>query len=92
MSGWMVYALLFGAGLGVGLLYFGGLWLTVVRVTEGNRPVAWLGLSFLTRIGVALALLYWLAAGEPLRLLILIAGFFAMRLGMTYYRRPWAPT
>jgi F1F0 ATPase subunit 2 len=44
---WMVAA---GAGAGLGLAYFGGLWLTVRRVVSRRCGAAWIPLSSATRL------------------------------------------
>ncbi|MFC1823505.1 ATP synthase subunit I [Thermodesulfobacteriota bacterium] len=67
-------------GLLIGLLYFGGLWWTLVRLPERVRPRLWLTGSYVLRLGFAL-LGFWLIMRESLTALFLsLAGFFIMRL------------
>jgi F1F0 ATPase subunit 2 len=48
----------FGAGVGLGLIYFGALWLTVVRIGRVRRPWRlWLA-SFALRLALVLAAFY----------------------------------
>lgn len=47
MSGWIVIVLSLAAGLGLGLVYFGGLWLTVRGVATTRRPVLLFAASFI---------------------------------------------
>jgi F1F0 ATPase subunit 2 len=54
----MLVALPIGAGLG--LIFFGGLWLTVVRIPSNRRPHLLLAGSFLLRLAVVLAGFYLL--------------------------------
>ena len=49
-----------GAGLLIGGLYFGGLWLTVNRVAEAQNPQFLIGASFLGRAALVVAAFYLL--------------------------------
>jgi len=56
----MNWAVAFGAGAGLGLAYFGGLWLTVVGVLRRPSRLVWVPVSGVVRLvllGVALAAL-----------------------------------
>ena len=75
-----VYLFNFAAGVGLGIFYFGGLWLTVRQLATTEQPLLWLGLSFLGRLGLTLAGFYLVADGHWQRLLLTIAGFFLARL------------
>ena len=67
-------------GLLIGLLYFGGLWWTIVRLPGKVRPKLWLTASYALRLGLAL-LGFWLIMRESLYALFLsLAGFLIMRL------------
>lgn len=48
-------AISLGAGVLLGLAYFGGLWWTLGRLPERRRPHAWVALSFALRALVVLA-------------------------------------
>ncbi|MDY6941694.1 MAG: ATP synthase subunit I [Pseudomonadota bacterium] len=73
----------FLGGMGLGLLYFGGLWWTVRRLPTRAHPVAWLFGSFLLRTVAVLAGLYVLSAGEVLPLTVSLAGMVLLRLLLT---------
>jgi F1F0 ATPase subunit 2 len=87
-----VYLLPLIAGLGLGLFFFGGLWLTVRRIPEARRPVMLIIVSFLGRTGVSLAGFYLVAAGHWERLLVAIAGFFVARMLLVRYGGVVEPT
>jgi F1F0 ATPase subunit 2 len=75
------------AGAGVGLFYFGGLWWTVCRLAESDHPALLTFASFLTRIGITVAVLYlvsgaqWLRVSAALCGLLLVRRFMVRRLG-----------
>lgn len=67
------------SGLGLGVLFFGGLWLTV-RKTLGAKYVAlWLIASSILRTLVVLIGFYIVAQGRLPQLLSCFAGFIAAR-------------
>jgi len=74
---YLILSLLFG-GL-MGLLFFGGLWWTVQRLVESNRPYLLSVASFMVRTAVVMAAFYLLlAAGWP-HLLAALIGFWVAR-------------
>lgn len=68
------------AGLALGLLHFGGLWLTLRRLATGPRPLAAVVAGFLLRSALTLALLYPALAGGWGSIAAALAGFAAARL------------
>lgn len=81
----------FGFGSGLGLLYFGGLWWTVRRVSKTNSPKLLLVGSFLVRTFLVLTGFYGLIQGigtqwEALALSLL--GFLAVRFVLIHR---WGP-
>ena len=83
-------------GLLIGLLYFGGLWWTLLQLPDRVRPKLWLAGSYALRLAFAL-LGFWLIMRESLTALFLsLAGFFiaayltfvkyAFGLGLFSYR------
>lgn len=75
-----VLFLSFLAGIGIGLFYFGGLWLTLQRVPETAQPGGLIMLSYLVRTAVTLLLLFLVMGGHWPRLLAAVAGFLLARL------------
>jgi F1F0 ATPase subunit 2 len=71
-------ASLLGGGL-IGLVYFGGLWLTIRYMTE-KQGSNWLLLaSFVGRAVIAVAAFVWLVNGRLPELIAALIGFFLMR-------------
>ena len=76
------------AGLGIGIFYFGGLWLTVRQLTRTRRPAILTLGSFLVRSGVSLLGFYLVMGGRWERLLASLLGFLVAR---TILVRWWQP-
>lgn len=79
--GYLIVA--FVAGILLGILYFGALWMTVRRVTRLRRPILTLGVSFLIRAGIIIAALFILMRGEWYNLLATFVGFIVGRFVLT---------
>lgn len=67
-------------GIVLGLFYFGGLWLTVRNLHLRQHPAGVSLVSFALRSSLTLAGFWLLMAGQPLRLLFCLAGFFTVRV------------
>jgi len=80
--------LVFGAGIVLGLFYFGGLWLTVRRIPSTRRPGLLSFASFVVRTAAAMLDFYVVMGGRWERLLIALAGFLVFR---TVAVRRWGP-
>jgi F1F0 ATPase subunit 2 len=71
-----------GWGMLLGLLYFGGLWMTVRRLATTRHPIQLALVSLLMRLGLCLAgfaLLLEMPQPTPLPLLGCVAAFFWTR-------------
>lgn len=79
MSGWLILAAAFLAGMALGLFYFEGLWLTVRRLSSHPRPSLLMFESLVVRLAVALTGFYLVMDGSWERLAACLAGFFIMR-------------
>lgn len=88
MSGWIAIALSLAAGLGLGLVYFGGLWLTVRRVATTRRPALLFAGSFVLRTALVVAGMYLVMDGSWQRMLACLAGFIILRQVMVSRLRP----
>ena len=77
-----IYSLLYLlVGLGLGLLYFGGLWLTIKNMNQSRSPIVLTLGSFILRTGaVFLVLIYVARQGIWENILILLAGFIVSRI------------
>ena len=77
-----IYSLLYlFIGLGLGLFYFGGLWLTIKNMNNVRSPVILtLGSFILRTAAVFLVLIYVARQGDWFNILVLLAGFIAGRI------------
>jgi F1F0 ATPase subunit 2 len=74
----------FTAGLVLGILFFGGLWLTVKKAVFSQRPALWFISSFLIRVSITLVGFYYLSQGSWKNLLISVSGFIIARSIIIY--------
>ena len=75
------------AGLGLGTMFFGGLWWTLRKGLSSQRPALWFVGSLLLRTGLTLAGFYFVSGGQWQRLLFCFLGFFTARLIVTWLTR-----
>lgn len=79
--------LVFIAGLALGTLFFGGLWVTVRKSVSARSPSLWIFGSFFLRISITLIGFYFIAAGSWQRLLICLLGFIIARFTIIHFTR-----
>jgi len=81
----MIYqaALAFGAGILMGLFYFGGLRWTVRRLPRVRKPVVWVSGSFLVRTVLSLAGFYVASQGKWKGMMLCLFGFVLVRMVWT---------
>jgi F1F0 ATPase subunit 2 len=72
-----------GAGILLGVFFFGGLWWTVRRGLAAKRPALWFLGSLLLRTGIVLAGIYLVSGGRWDGLLACLAGFVIARFLVT---------
>jgi F1F0 ATPase subunit 2 len=70
----------FAVGIGLGALFFGGLWWTVRRVLVARLPAVWLIGSFVARTALVLAGFISVGGNQWQRWLVVLAGFIAARV------------
>ena len=75
---WLAASLIVGIGLGG--VYFGGLWWTVNRLMTAKNPVLIAPVSMLVRAAITVAGLYYVSDGRWLRLVVAMAGFIGVRV------------
>ena len=68
------------AGLLLGVLFFGGLWLTVYKGATSERPALWFFGSFILRMSIALSGFYLVSDGHWPRTLTCLLGFALGRI------------
>jgi F1F0 ATPase subunit 2 len=83
--------LAFGSGVGLSVLYFGGLWLTVRRVVTGDWPRTVLLGSFVVRAGLLLLGFYLVILWMGERWELLAACLLGFIVGRTVLVRRWGP-
>ncbi len=83
-----VIVLSVAAGVGLGLLYFGGLWLTVRRLAGSRRPALLFGSSFVVRLSLTVIGFYFVMDGSWERALACLGGFLIARQILTFWLRP----
>ena len=81
----------FLGGLGLGMVFFGGLWLTVQKGLRSQRPALWFCTSFLLRTSITLIGIYVLAGDNWQRLLVCLLGCLVARLVVTRLSRTGKP-
>ena len=79
--------LAFLAGAGIGIFFFGGLWLTVRRITTSERPAGLTLASFLVRMGVTVTAFYFVMGGHWERLASALLGVLLVRILMVRHVR-----
>lgn len=78
------------AGVGLGVVFYGGLWWTVRRGLASPRPALWFIGSLLLRTGMTLGGFYLVSDGLWQRLLLCLLGFVIARPLVTRLTRPSA--
>ncbi len=79
--------IVFIAGVLLGTLFFGGLWLTVKKAVTSKKPAMIVLGSFVFRISITLVGFYSLGAGNLQRLLLVLFGFITARFLVIYFTR-----
>ena len=77
----------FVAGILLGIIFFGGLWITVKKIVHAKSPALWLLASFFFRIAIVLLGFYFVGAGNLQRLLICLVGFIAARFIVVHFTK-----
>ena len=82
-----IVILSFTGGAMLGIIFFGGLWLTVKKVVVAKTPVLWVFGSFFLRMSIVLVGFYFIASSNWQRLLGCMLGFIAARFIVMYYTK-----
>ena len=83
----MIWILAVLAGVGLGSIFFGGLWWTVRKGVASRQPALWFFGSLLLRMAIAVAGFALVGAGDWRRLLLCLAGFVIGRIVVTRLTR-----
>jgi F1F0 ATPase subunit 2 len=88
MNETIAIALAWLAGVGLGAIFFGGLWWTVRKASSSPRPASWFLGSALLRMGIALAGFYLVTGPDWRQPLACLFGFVMARLIVIRLTRP----
>jgi F1F0 ATPase subunit 2 len=72
----------FFSGLLLGIVFFGGLWMTVNKTIKTNKPAMLFLISFVLRMGLALFVFYLISLGGWQSLFICVIGFISARFAI----------
>ena len=88
----MIPVIAFIVGAGLGLFYFGGLWLTVQQLPVSQHPYRLIFFSFILRLGVTLFVVSLILGGNNvygvIPLLVCCLGFLTVRTTMILSIQP----
>ncbi len=79
-------------GISLGLFYFGGLWWTVARLQNVDRPVMFYMASLFVRSSITLMTLLCIFQFGVLSMLSALAGLFAVRVVLVRRSGPMVPS
>lgn len=74
-------------GIFLGLIFYGGLWLTVKKGLTSKFSALWFMGSMLLRTGITLLGFYFISAGHWERLLLSLLGFTIVRFSASWSAR-----
>ena len=77
--------IVFIAGVVLGTLFFGGLWITVKKSVTAKIPALWIFGSFILRMSITLIGFYFIAAGSWQRMLTCLFGFIIARFVIIHF-------
>ena len=80
--------LAFSAGLGLGVFFFGLLWLTVQRIEKSRNPASLMLTSLVLRLEAVLTAFYFIMDGQWERLVACLVGFIIVRSVFVFRLRP----
>lgn len=87
----MIWVLVVLAGVGLGAVFFGGLWWTVRKGVASRQPALWFLGSLLLRLGLVIAGFALVGGGDWRRLLLCLLGLLIGRIAVTRLTRTDAP-
>ena len=83
MNDFAIPTLALAAGILLGAMFFGGLWLSIRKGISARRPALWFFGSLVMRTGIVLTGFYLVSGGQWKRLFACLVGFILARLVMT---------
>lgn len=83
----MGYVLAFAGGIILGILFFGGLYITVQKMNTVKNPALIMILSFILRMAVLVIAFYFISKSGYKEVLFALAGVILSRFVMTFRMR-----
>ncbi|MEO6453127.1 MAG: ATP synthase subunit I [Ginsengibacter sp.] len=77
----------FIAGFLLGVLFFGGLWFTVKKLTASKMPALLVLGSFFFRVSIVLIGFYFIGLGDWKKLTVCLVGFIVARFAVIHYTK-----
>jgi F1F0 ATPase subunit 2 len=71
----------------LGILFFGGLWFTVKKLTASKIPALLVLGSFIVRVGIVLIGFYFIGSGDWKKLIVCLIGFIVARFAVIHYTK-----
>ncbi len=87
MNDKLYMVLIFVVGLAMGVLFFGGLWLTVKKAVTATNPALVIFASFICRMGIIMIGFYLVGKNNWQHLLIALFGFIIARLLVIHFTK-----
>lgn len=87
MNDILLMILSFVAGIILGVIFFGGLWLTVKKIVTAKIPALWVIGSFIVRVGIVLLGFHFVSSGNWQRLVSCLIGFIAARFIVIHFTK-----
>lgn len=87
MADFMRLLMIFSIGIALGVVFFGGLWWTVLNGIHSKRPGLLFSISLILRTGITLTGLIMISKGSFERLAACLMGFFLARWVVLRYTR-----
>lgn len=87
MADFMRLLMLFSIGIALGVVFFGGLWWTVLKGIHTKRPGLFFSISLILRTGITLTVFILISKGSFERLAACLLGFFLARWVVMRYTR-----
>ncbi len=87
MNETLLVILAFVAGIALGIIFFGGLWVTVKKLVTAKIPALLVFGSFIIRAGIVLLGFYFISFGNWQRLVTCLVGFTAARFLVIYFTK-----
>ncbi len=78
------YGVMIAAGMVLGAIFFGGLWLTVQQMQRSRHPALLFVGSVVVRTATVLAGIWYVAAGDAKSMVACLLGFVGVRLLATH--------